>query len=210
MKLKYKIINKYVPPIITFWGLRFVDSEFRPMFKYIEQNSNNKYLTGVEIGVWRGTNAVSILNHINIKKLFLVDPYIINKEYEPSWLPECTQSDISNDFKIASNKLNSFKDKITFIISPSEEAVKDIPDNLDFVYIDGNHSYDFVKKDIELFYPKVCIGGVFGGHDYSPKFLGVVRAVDDFVYKHSLFLNREKIDWWVVKKEKGKSKSKTI
>jgi hypothetical protein len=39
-------------------------------------------------------------------------------------------------------------------------------ESLDFVYIDANHKYDAVKKDLELWYPKVRKGGVFAGHDY--------------------------------------------
>ena len=47
----------------------------------------------------------------------------------------------------------------------SEDAVDDIPEKLDFVYIDGNHAYEYVKKDIGLYYPKLKKGGVIGGHD---------------------------------------------
>jgi hypothetical protein len=39
-------------------------------------------------------------------------------------------------------------------------------ESLDFVYIDANHAYDFVKQDIELWYPKVKKGGYLWGHDY--------------------------------------------
>jgi hypothetical protein len=38
--------------------------------------------------------------------------------------------------------------------------------SLDFIYIDANHSYDFVKEDLELWYPKVKPGGWVMGHDY--------------------------------------------
>jgi hypothetical protein len=37
---------------------------------------------------------------------------------------------------------------------------------LDFIYIDANHAYDFVKEDIECWYPKVKPGGWVMGHDY--------------------------------------------
>ncbi len=38
--------------------------------------------------------------------------------------------------------------------------------SLDFVFINGDHSYDIVKKDIELWVPKVKEGGTLAGHDY--------------------------------------------
>ena len=39
-------------------------------------------------------------------------------------------------------------------------------ESLDFVYIDANHAYDFVKQDIELWWPKVKKGGWLCGHDF--------------------------------------------
>jgi hypothetical protein len=58
-------------------------------------------------------------------------------------------------FPIAKEKPSKFKDKVQFILKKSSEAVNNLPDNLDFVYIDGNHTYEFVKKDIDLYYPKI-------------------------------------------------------
>ena len=37
----------------------------------------------------------------------------------------------------------------------------------DWVYIDGNHSYEFVKKDAMLYLPKVKIGGLLTGDDVN-------------------------------------------
>lgn len=49
----------------------------------------------------------------------------------------------------------------------------------DFVFIDAGHSYAAVKADIAAWLPKVRSGGWFGGHDYHPKFPGVIRAVGE-------------------------------
>jgi hypothetical protein len=49
---------------------------------------------------------------------------------------------------------------------------------LDFVYIDAEHDYDSVKKQIMDWWPKLCRMGVLGGHDYTIK--GVRQAVDEF------------------------------
>lgn len=35
----------------------------------------------------------------------------------------------------------------------------------DAVFIDGNHSYEYVKKDLENYYPKVKTGGIVALHD---------------------------------------------
>jgi hypothetical protein len=58
---------------------------------------------------------------------------------------------------------------------PSLEAVKHVPD-LDFVFIDADHSYPAVKADIAAWKPKVKVGGWLCGHDYDLR--AVKRAVD--------------------------------
>lgn len=60
----------------------------------------------------------------------------------------------------------------------SNEAVSELEDeSFDIVFIDGNHSYEYVKRDILDYLPKVKRDGVFLGHDYNPRFDGVIKAV---------------------------------
>jgi len=40
--------------------------------------------------------------------------------------------------------------------------------HFDFVFIDADHSYESVKRDITGWYPKVRSGGLLCGHDYGP------------------------------------------
>lgn len=52
-------------------------------------------------------------------------------------------------------------------------------DSLDFIYIDGDHSYMAVKEDIQNYLPKLKKGGLMCGHDYEiGDWNGVVDAVD--------------------------------
>lgn len=62
----------------------------------------------------------------------------------------------------------------------TDNAHKMLPDgHFDFVFIDAGHSYEAVRKDIANYRSKVKPGGWFGGHDYHPKFPGVIRAVGE-------------------------------
>ena len=40
-------------------------------------------------------------------------------------------------------------------------------DYFDIIYIDADHRYNAVKKDLEITYKKVKIGGIISGHDYA-------------------------------------------
>jgi cephalosporin hydroxylase len=50
--------------------------------------------------------------------------------------------------------------------------------SVDFVYVDGDHSYDACFADLRAWWPKVKAGGFLGGHDYS--LVDVRKATADF------------------------------
>jgi Methyltransferase domain len=52
-------------------------------------------------------------------------------------------------------------------------------DSIDFIYIDADHEYTSVRKDIAAWFPKVKNLGWIGGHDFSYFHEGVPRAVHD-------------------------------
>ena len=53
----------------------------------------------------------------------------------------------------------------TVLQGDSTVIFKQINEQFDAVFIDGNHSYDYVKKDLENYYPKVKNGGIIALHD---------------------------------------------
>lgn len=70
----------------------------------------------------------------------------------------------------------------------SMEAVKDFPDEyFDYIFVDADHTYEGISKDLTDWYPKVKKGGIFCGHDYVvAKRCGVIQAVDEFVKKNNI------------------------
>ena len=169
----------------------------------VKKRNNNNILIGAEIGVKIGKNAKSILINIPMKKLYLIDPY--QQCFERGFLWKNRYSDFFNEAK---NNLSQFKEKTIFVKKKSEDAIDDVPNDLDFVYIDGNHTFRYVKKDIELYYPKVKDGGVIGGHDiHSPN---VLTGIIGFCFKQGLLLNinMEDLDWWIVKDKSNVKKRK--
>jgi len=176
--------------------------EQRPMMNYIRSTGNTN-LVGVEIGVYKGKHAISMLRTMDIKMLYLIDPFLNYKDYTDNYGGE---KSLENDVMDATiRRLLPYKNKIELIRKFSSEVMsQDVPDNLDFVYIDGNHSYEYVRGDIEMYYPKLKIGGVIGGHDITnggcPEHDGIIEAVAEFAVKNNLQIYIENPDWWIVKK----------
>lgn len=138
----------------------------------------DKSITGVEVGVDVGDNAACILREWegNLVKLYLVDPV----------------NNIHDRFR-AEGTL------VEFINKTSVEASKHFEDNsLDFAYLDGDHSYQGIKDDLEFWYPKVKIGGVICGHDFG-KYEGIERATEEFFKLKGMKRYVEFVDFWGVK-----------
>lgn len=169
----------------------------RGMIQAVKQKFSDRPLTGVEIGVFQGTHAKNIIKTLNVETLYLVDPY---ETYVDSWGFQSSE-ELENAFFTARRRLKPHWNKVVWVKKKAEEAVENVPDDLDFVYIDGNHNYDSVKRDVELYYLKVKVGGILGGHNFETNHMGVVKAVIEFTVKEGLELNGKGFcDWWIEKK----------
>jgi hypothetical protein len=193
-KIALSILKVMSPTIYTYaYG---VSDLSRPFTQFVKEHFKGQQgLVGAEIGVFEGENAASILRELKLNKLFLVDPYIAEHgEFE-------TMGDMSPWYKTASKRLEHYGNK-QFIITASVDAVSKLPDNLDFVYIDAQHTYDHVVEDINAWLPKIKQGGVIGGHDFTDVNVGVVFAVSDLARRYNAKLHFRHPDWWFVVGEK--------
>ena len=115
-----------------------------------------------EIGVLEGYYSKKILEQ-NPKTLYLVDV----------WMPLENYEDITNNinypdaFAKIKNLSASYPNKCVIIKDTSIQTSKRFKNNFfDFIYIDANHCYEEIKKDVLAWFPKVKSGGVLSGHDY--------------------------------------------
>ena len=164
----------------------------RPSTKFIKRNLKGP-LIGVEIGTYKAINAKSLLKTLKPQRLYLVDPYTFYDKNDSS-------SFGLKKVETQAKKLLIHHKNAIFIKETSEKAVSLIPNNLDFVYIDGNHNYEFVKKDIVLYYKKLRKGGILAGHDFDYTFPGVIKAVSEFCVRNKINFLVLHGDWWLIKK----------
>lgn len=78
-----------------------------------------------------------------------------------------------------------YGDRLIPIEAFSTDGATRISDNiLDLVFIDADHSYEWVKKDIAAYKPKLKSNGWLTGHDID--FPGVNRAVNEVIKKYDV------------------------
>lgn len=182
------VLDHFFAPIFEKIGFRLLPFKPKGSTTYLKNKYQNKALIGVEIGVWKGENALSLLKTLNIKKLYLIDCWCDYAEYKTlhgtKYKKESKSIHGDYGYKETLKRVKSYKDKIKIIRMKSEEALIHIKEELDFVYIDGNHSYKYVKKDLDLYWKKIKLGGVMTGDDFHIK--DVAKAVFEFTEKRGI------------------------
>lgn len=112
---------------------------------------------GAEIGVYKGKFCEKFCLH-GIK-MYAIDDWSSHDGEDPQ-----RQEYLYNYSKKVLERAGS----ATVIRKTSMEAVKDFkPNNLDFVYIDADHSFRGIAQDLYEWYKRVKPGGIVSGHDYS-------------------------------------------
>jgi predicted O-methyltransferase YrrM len=132
-----------------------------------------------EIGVWLGETSYFFSQFFPEAHLYLIDPWKPSKQYlENGHGPSLIQQEYDwarqNVYRLFQN--NS---QVSILQKTSHEALNLVPNHLDLAFIDGDHSYEAVKHDIQNWKKKVRPGGILAGHDYHSDFPGVVLAVQD-------------------------------
>ncbi len=138
---------------------------------------------GCEIGVDRGVFSYHVLMKAQPSKLFLIDPWIYG--LQPGIENEFNSENINaknTDYENVSNAFAIYPN-VEIIRMKSEDAVFMFPDNyFDYIYIDGEHSYAAVTRDLNNYFPKLKKGGYIIGDDYG--WTGIPEAVKDFLRTH--------------------------
>lgn len=145
------------------------------------------YKKGAEVGVADGRNAFTLCDNIPGLELHLVDPW---EKYKGNPRGGGTTQQHYNWDK-AHERLEGFD--VHFHRGKSIDVYKEFHEgDLDFVYIDGNHRFDYIVIDLILWNPIVHKSGIVSGHDYYRfKHAGIVEAMDSYTRAHQIY------EWFV-------------
>src|SRR3989344_1076215 len=178
--MTYKnIFNHCIWRISKMLELTITRDNPREFIKFAKEHFNGREIIGAEIGVQYGMNALYMLKELNLKRLYLIDPYERYLDYADG---EKRFQEYKNIKGIAIKRLNRYKNKTKF------------------VYLDANHSYEFVKYEIENYWTLINQGGILGGHDFE--YYEVAKAVIEFAEKNKLkVITKSKNGEWIIVKE---------
>ena len=146
------------------------------LIDYIDLHRPVSGMHMIEIGSYAGESTEIFCSRF--KQVISIDPYLDN--YDPGDLA-CQHAPFSEVLKYFQERMENFPN-IGLIRATSDDAIEHdliLNKNVDFVYIDGLHTYEQVKKDIQNYLPLIKKGGFIAGHDYHNEWQGVIDAVNE-------------------------------
>lgn len=144
----------------------------------------------VEIGSYKGKSTAFIGNGAKIsgiKKVYCVDPHIGSEKLRE-------KLGVYNSFQEFQRNcaLSEIDQLVIPIIDISENAIKTFNEDIEMLFIDGDHEYPAVKLDFDLWCPRLLIGGIICFHDTN--LAGPKKVVLDLVLKSKNFKNAGRAD----------------
>ena len=139
-------------------GLEGPHSQTTPAEKQMLRQYAKDAQSAVEIGVFEGVNTANIVEVMRPNGvLYGIDPFFKGR----------LGVSYSKLITIAHLKKTKSISKVRLIEKLSFDALNDVPNELDFIFMDGDHSYEGIKKDWQDWSAKLKVGAFVALHDTS-------------------------------------------
>jgi len=170
---------------------------------------DNDYKHGIEVGVFCGGQSLHLFKNTGVKSMILIDPY---KMYDQAhYLNIDSQEEFDELYEMVKDRFYEYcnvvqyvEDKTGIMIFSPHKPLKDVDksdaffirkesdkidiileNDFDFCFLDGNHTYDALKKDLEKYGSLIRTGGTIACHDYNHcAFPELTTCIDEYVAAH--------------------------
>ncbi|TML60700.1 MAG: class I SAM-dependent methyltransferase [Actinobacteria bacterium] len=184
-------LKKVVPQALTRFARGHVHWLADPqgrlfLFKMLPRGS-----VGAEIGVWKGDFSKLLLRRVRPTEFHLIDPWalVTDASYSEARYSKAKQEEMDAMHQSLVETLGRHPGVAIHRESSMEAARRFDDAHFDWVYIDGDHTYEGVRGDLVAWVPKVKAGGLVMCDDYVEGQWfqgGVKRAVDEYVAEKNL------------------------
>jgi len=164
--------------------------------KVFVEHFGDKQIVGAEIGVCLAASTEHFMKNVpNIVKYYAIDSYPTYIDWNGADFNEERQSLMK---QYAFDALQPYKDKIEFVYKDSVEFAQTIGDEtLDFIFIDGDHSYEGFLKDLQTYFTKIKVGGIVSGDDITLN--AINEGLKEFFKDKNVEIKTNNKMWYLVK-----------
>ena len=116
----------------------------------------------IEIGCWSGYSTVHLASWAKERggHVWSIDTF----DGRGSTLENITDKYKPYTAMLKNLKTFDVEDTVTILAGSSDDRINDVPDDCNMLFIDGDHRYNQVKKDLDNYDPKIK-HGIICGHD---------------------------------------------
>ena len=130
----------------------------------------------VEIGSYEGRSSSILASVADARDLRL----ICIDSFDNNTRAEVYRAGHTGEKVFREEILAKFKN-VTLLKMTSNRAAKKVNEKIDYIFIDGDHSYERVSDDLSNWLPKLRRGGYVSLHDYDCElFWGIKKAFKDY------------------------------
>ncbi|MHA1298870.1 MAG: class I SAM-dependent methyltransferase [Candidatus Helarchaeota archaeon] len=150
----------------------------------------------VEVGCWKGLSTSYLAPELVGKpqRLWCVDNWLGSKDQYADFY----QTLLKRQDEEGRPVHIQFRDNLHYLKIPHKILQMDSKDaskyfknkSCSLVFIDASHDYSSVKEDLTIWWPKVRVGGILSGHNYSTKHPDLIKAVKEFSFSNKLEIKR--------------------
>lgn len=141
----------------------------------------------VEIGCFCGVTSRILAWHLRRKfphsTLYCIDTFETEQSQPGYYDDKFTEQNMGFNYeKKFDANIREFGERVVKLKGPSDAVPLPEKFTPDFIFIDGDHSYEGVKKDIERYAPLLALGGYLCFHDVTIGRSGTLRALLDTLW----------------------------
>ena len=205
---------KKIPRVIPFILLysRFLmrgGAKYLPIFSFTNYQERET-LYNLAKSLKGGSVIVEVGSHLGATSCMLALANKNNKVYcVDTWRNDGQMPDPTKDtFLEFKNNTKDFSN-ITALRGTSEEVVKNFNEKIDLLFIDGDHSYDGVKRDVLNWIPKCKEDAIVAFHDVGPVGsieYGVTKVIDEYIKPIEKNVVKKLINLYVIQVSPSKLK----
>ena len=130
--------------------------------------------SAVEIGTFMGVTAAELAKALPADAvLFCVDPYLNGQAIQAIAMRHLARRRVTG--------------KVKMIQATAKEALDQLPSQVDYIFVDGDHSYEGLKEDWQFVKKRLKPGGVAAFHDANlqhglrPNCEGAIQCFDELI-----------------------------
>lgn len=192
----------------------------RSLIALLSQTGEER-LRGAEVGVALGETSRALLERFPNLELYMVDSWSTYEDADPYYLSgdlcaRLTAEQQRERAREAARNTKFAEARRTIVVQDSVAGVELTGEEpLDFAFLDADHTYEGVKRDLEAWWPRIRPGGLLTGHDYGGLrnrlgLFGVSRAVDEFARQRGLSVEKSPGLVWSIRRPADPTPSRAI